>query len=768
MDDLVSEYICWKYNPDSQPQPASDSVNGWEFSIQVINIYSLTHEATIYRDSETKAMSALVQSGYLPASPESLSVAVSLRTLELFYAARLFKPNFSVEAFAKTVSHLCSEPYRRAYCTALSDTFDIYLAILRKINSHVAKELGQDSLDYCVLNSCPPCTYELEDEPIQTFSCMVVVDGNNSLKRLDGVGKREVSDTRVFGESNYYLSEEFVNTFADEVAARPKEKPAVEDEDEDFEGDWVDEVHGDPTNGDANLTLQRCTDNWKAAAADGAKRMWDAFRESGYFVMACHHGSILWVADMVRSGELAKYPLAMVAKALEVFGPRWLLGYDIGCSFGGTIRHSSLGPKFEQKGCHTCVNAFHGYSHCVFCQQIYHPLNITGMGLKDLETLERLFSASNQLASITRYMSPYRRHVFINLFLQQWDCDKYQNVATMLHNNYIQALDLLQKYRDINASYENASSSFRLHTPSDYQFLSDAASYSVNLSDGRKAETRHRYLREQWDRTLFEITQMETVMNIDRRWESNDREYKEAVDYMNTRKYCRALERLHKLVVQRLFELHKMNLSNTGYKMRTHISNALQRLKSYNTAAQALNPPRNTLDWSKLSHFTFLDQFNILKDTRHSVFDQPWVKPVVRSLMKQHRQIERAREEIIHCDIGIRRLHTSITDEEKKFKAILKTLDSPMLGPVSDFIQRRQAVNQLLLARIHRTYNLPGFTGNPTPGKQKGSADIPEPEATALEANIDPHSDDGEDEDDDEFTEGVGAVVDFMSNISLQ
>lgn len=134
----------------------------------------------------------------------------------------------------------------------------------------------------------------------------------------------------------------------------------------------------------------------------------------------------------------------MVAKALKVFGPHWLLGYDIGCSFGGTIRRSSLGPEFKQKGCCTCVNAFHGYSHCAFCQQIYHPLNITGMGLEDLETLEHLFSSSNQLASITRYMSPYRRHVFIDLFLQQWDHDKYQNLATMLHNNYVQALDILE------------------------------------------------------------------------------------------------------------------------------------------------------------------------------------------------------------------------------------------------------------------------------------------------------------------------------------
>jgi len=134
----------------------------------------------------------------------------------------------------------------------------------------------------------------------------------------------------------------------------------------------------------------------------------------------------------------------MVAKALKTFGVRWLLGYDIGCTFGVTIENSSLGREFKEKQCRTCVNAFHGYAHNAFCQQTHHPLNILGMGLEDLETLERLFSASNQLASITRYMSPYRRRVFIDLFLQQWDCEKYQNLATMLHNNYVQALDIIE------------------------------------------------------------------------------------------------------------------------------------------------------------------------------------------------------------------------------------------------------------------------------------------------------------------------------------
>jgi hypothetical protein len=115
-----------------------------------------------------------------------------------------------------------------------------------------------------------------------------------------------------------------------------------------------------------------------------------------------------------------------------------------------------------------------------------------------------------------------------------------------------------------STAYENASSNFRLHTPSDYQFLSDATSYNVNLSEGRKMESRCRYLLQQRDKILFEMAQLEAVMNIDRQWEPSDCKYKEAVEYINTRKYRQALEHLHKLVVQRLFELHKMNLSNTG------------------------------------------------------------------------------------------------------------------------------------------------------------------------------------------------------------
>ena len=65
------------------------------------------------------------------------------------------------------------------------------------------------------------------------------------------------------------------------------------------------------------------------------------------------------------------------------------------------------------------------------------------MGIEDLETLERFFSASNGLAPVIRYASRYRRKVFIHMFLQQWDREKYANLGLMLYNNYAQALEII-------------------------------------------------------------------------------------------------------------------------------------------------------------------------------------------------------------------------------------------------------------------------------------------------------------------------------------
>ncbi|KAI0685331.1 hypothetical protein BC835DRAFT_1421352 [Cytidiella melzeri] len=74
----------------------------------------------------------------------------------------------------------------------------------------------------------------------------------------------------------------------------------------------------------------------------------------------------------------------------------------------------------------------------------FHPNNLPGTGLEDLETMERIFSASNQLASVTRYASPHRRRLFIEAYFRQWDEDKALNTGNFILNNYKQALDILE------------------------------------------------------------------------------------------------------------------------------------------------------------------------------------------------------------------------------------------------------------------------------------------------------------------------------------
>jgi hypothetical protein len=57
---------------------------------------------------------------------------------------------------------------------------------------------------------------------------------------------------------------------------------------------------------------------------------------------------------------------------------------------------------------------------------------------------------------------------------------------------------------------------------------------------------------------------MEVSMGITTRWEPSSQEYLETLKYMSMRDYHLALDNLQRLVIQQLFELHKLNLAQTG------------------------------------------------------------------------------------------------------------------------------------------------------------------------------------------------------------
>ncbi|KAI0640725.1 hypothetical protein C8Q79DRAFT_920896 [Trametes meyenii] len=812
----------------------------YNFKIAIVDMYSLARTASIQRDATQTSVIAMAQQGYLATTPVSPTLAITFNTLEHFRLLRLRKPSFSLEAFAKVLCDSYFLPYQRRYRTALSDCFDIYLSILLSIEKRVDAALKRDSADWRVMHSCPACCYKVEDEPPLKFDRLLCMDGNNSLKRVAKFGDREVSDMREFTASNYFLPNDFVDKFKNEV-----QDTETSDHDQPRganQGDQAGESPDDPRD---------CTRNWKATGREQDKTMWGIFHESGIFASACRHGFILWVTDMIKSGELAKYPLAVVAKVLEVLGPRQLIRYDIGCVFGGTISRSSLGPEFQNLDCRCCVDAFHGYSHNHRCQTQHHPSVIEGAGIEDLGGMERIFSASNQLASITRYASRYHRRVIIDMFFKQWDNDKYINLATMLLNNYKQALKIIEDYsvevdatliqldssrddlirwqeeeaayftsvgherpgdiaaveyvtllrelRGIENQLASSMAAFVTSIPEDYSFAlpSEAAGssrkadsvYYAATSCTRIQESERVHLREKWDKIHRQVVALELKMGITLRWGPGTAEYMATLQYIAERDYRITLEKLHGLVVQRLFELHNMNISQTAYKVRTYIAKNLQRrseairtaVKQYNAAAQAITLPRPALDWVKVTHYAFLDEFELLRDTRNDIRAKPWAQPLAREAMKKYRRILRAREELIRCDVEVCRVHTWVVDENTALDWALREAQlrrDHIAGPLELYGVRRKQMNIRLLAVISQIHALDGFSGSKRPGRACKPLATPttvSAQSSPVMENVLQDTLEALSLDNNEYEEGamddlelaeIGRVVDFAASIS--
>ncbi len=206
----------------------------------------------------------------------------------------------------------------------VADTYEKYLLILRTVDKHVYMALGWDTPNWRVRNACRACCYkvcnlrhlyswlilssQLEDEPSLQFSRLWALDGNNSLKRMAPLGGRDVGDSRILTDTNYFLPREYVNQFSTDIPTRkppPVQADSNENDDEDNVETTSQPFNGDPTNGEEqDGRVSDCARNWKAAASDEKKKMWGIFDETGIFASACRHGLILWLVDMVKSGEL--------------------------------------------------------------------------------------------------------------------------------------------------------------------------------------------------------------------------------------------------------------------------------------------------------------------------------------------------------------------------------------------------------------------------------------------------------------------------------
>ena len=112
-------------------------------------------------------------------------------------------------------------PYRPNLHAQFSVAYDAFLKICRHVDTKINTILGSDTPQSRVQRSCPVCFYELQGEPDLVFSCLVCIDGNNSLKRLGSEIRHgeERIDLRTLTPDRWITTEE-VDRFRDEVQVK--------------------------------------------------------------------------------------------------------------------------------------------------------------------------------------------------------------------------------------------------------------------------------------------------------------------------------------------------------------------------------------------------------------------------------------------------------------------------------------------------------------------------------------------------------------------
>ena len=89
----------------------------------------------------------------------------------------------------------------------------------------------------------------------------------------------------------------------------------------------------------------------------------------------------------------------------------------------------------------------------------------------------------------------------------------------------------------------------------------DNGTYTPGVS---KAELARRHAKEKTEKDLNSVQELEALLDIQERWTTTSQKWVETTIAIKKRKYQLALDELELLIVERIFELTKMNRSETG------------------------------------------------------------------------------------------------------------------------------------------------------------------------------------------------------------
>ncbi|KAF8585660.1 hypothetical protein K439DRAFT_1615792 [Ramaria rubella] len=672
----------------------------------------------------------MARHGYIGTAPIHPSTGISVKALELLQVLTAQCPQMSLQAFVKSLCRLHQVAYCPILCNQLSMAFDVYLEIRQVVDRCINMELQRDTPKWRLQNACAPCTYVLQNEPTLEFYMLVAMDGNESLKQVKRVWHErnahgvmvqceniEREDKRTI-MSYMYLDQEAVNIFRHEVKCRKDPDTGMQHS---LEGGTTPmPVHyvfaantkeGRLINGVEKPNL--CIKRWANLMDESTKKQLAIFHETGVFLAVCCHGNALAMCDMVQSGELAKYGLAVTNELLDTFGPQLMF------------------------------RSFHGHAHCHLCQLDLHPLYIRGSGLEDFETCEHVFSHSNALASSTRHATAFHSRQLIHQWFEAWNQEKYTECSKFILDHYTQALaniaslphSLADSMKVLNILSEqtfgmwhqakhNYLAGLKHELPIDVLHIDDKWAQAssqwlgADLSDIQgpgayqcaavsswKLEAAHARALETLLTLQKAIQDLETKLEIEVRWVPTSPEWIATQSLIDTCKYRCALDHLEGLVVARLFELTKAHQPGTGYKLCKHIGKALKACSEAIHTAAALEV-QTVLD------YVYLAQFDLLQESRALLPDLPWSQAPEREAVLAYFKCQRSREDILRLNVEVRHLWTWMDDEEVWMLLHIQRLEQE--NPALAFQVHRQ--------QLYKLASLPGFCGDVTRGVCPGQS----------------------------------------------
>ncbi|KAF8829597.1 hypothetical protein HHX47_DHR3000651 [Lentinula edodes] len=385
--------------------------------------------------------------------------------------------------------------------------------------------------------------------------------------------------------------------------------------------------------------------------------------------------------------------------------------YDIGCTNSKTVHRSPLAPLANYMGYLPAVETMHGYAHERACQLNFLLLYQTGAGLEDGETSEQYFSKSNSLASATRHASIFHHRQMITEYAYHTNnFETYGNLSKFLRNHYSQALEILGTAPSLRIQMREAGIKDARVI---FQWMEEEAAYLQNLSREAPVET----LQMEYYRKLIALRECQAVLKDARlAWLSyrpGERDQTSALEH--AQRHAQENERKILAYVHALESKLDVHVRWTEGSAQWEEAGALSiqsAIIEYNTVAAKMKPKRQPVDWEEVVEYTFLSEFDILRDTREDIRECPWAVPANRVIITQFFKVIGAEDELSHVHQEIRRLITYMQREKDELTTRERELmpTNPTLAlQVRNFCRERGRFHEVHRKRLLSITKLPGF-----------------------------------------------------------